>query len=370
MRKCLTSLLLFIIVTAVGLAAQSYQPATLLINGSQTPAQIPDLVGYRAVFVFIEDPADSQPDTTRVTELAFTNIADASAFTTSMQAFYPQYAAASTRAAKDAIVQSYITALNASLSTTGAAQLNAFVQASKSRINVYGNVVNGQNVVLYTTYYSSTALDTGTVDSIWDDYASDEGYDDVGMGAGLVCSDSPTNPLFQFGSTSIPGIVNGQSSSVGDNIPNGSTSGFESGGGYPGAGVVYTFTITYNFRQSCTIDGRDGWTQAFSLTLTWQAEIAYTKLLETGIAYGCSTNHAGVTTCSYPVSPWCQVANPDFVTSAVVDSQFWAAWYGEAACTRLGSSGPWTCLFGFAEGTTNQIRAGSFGGGPNCTYNP
>jgi hypothetical protein len=362
------SIVLLILAMAMGVSAQTYD--TLLVNGAATPSQIPDLMAYRAVFVHMQDPNDSVPVADRVSQIPFTNLQDMSTFETTTQSFYSAYTSATTRAQKDAIVQNTMNSLNTNLSSPGSLTLNNYIQSQKSGINVYGGVINGNSIVLYTTYYSVTALYTGTVESIWDDYSSDEGYDDVGGGGGLVCSDSPQNPLLQYGITQIPGTVTGQTSSVAYNIPNGSTSGFGASGGYPGAGTIYTSTTTYKFLQFCTIQGRDPWYQNISFSISPQFEIAYTKSLNTGIAYGCWVNHAGVTTCWYPTSAWCQVPNPDYNPSAISDTQFWAAWYVEAACGRLGTSGPWTCVLGLAKGTTNQIRAGSFGSPMPCSYNP
>jgi len=173
--KNVFKLLLVLLTVVEGTMMFAQAPATLLVNGALTPTQVPDEIGYRAVLIYMDDPNDALPVATRVAMVALPTVQDVSTFTTAVQAFYPAYEAASPQSAKDAIVQSYITSLNSSLSAAGVTALYNYVQAQKSNIQVWGQVVNGNTQVGFTTYTNATAQDVGDPDSYYDDYGDEEG---------------------------------------------------------------------------------------------------------------------------------------------------------------------------------------------------
>jgi hypothetical protein len=213
-----------------------------------------------------------------------------------------------------------------------------------------------------TLYTTVDPIYPGDPDPGWDDDAYEFGG--TGIVGGYYCVDSSRIPVMTYNGATIVGTVTADEGKVGMFVANDETA--PPGPASTGSGIS-TFGTTYKWYQECTIDGHPS-TNTYTLSITSQEEIAYTKFLATGyVGTDCYT--AGtVTICSYPVAPWCSnTSTPDYVVVGVNDSAFHAAWYSLGACTRLVNGGvpsAWGCIPLAAVGTTNSIKS------PSCTYNP
>lgn len=215
------------------------------------------------------------------------------------------------------------------------------------------------SVVIYDTF---DAVDLGGSDSGWDSYGDQE-IDVSGGTCSCIIDGIGTYPTFTFADGA--DIVHGSGGIVSAFVAGATANPLTTT-------PVQTGGWTFGYVISCSSNGHKVSQDIVHDPVNLQYEIAYTKLLETGIPNNCSTNNAGVQTCDYGVATWCLgIPSPDFAPTAVRDSQFYGAWNADAACARRGGTGtPWTCAFGFAVGTTNLQQAGSAFSPKACTYNP
>jgi hypothetical protein len=105
-----------------------------------------------------------------------------------------------------------------------------------------------------------------------------------------------------------------------------------------------TFDTDTSGDITCTAMGSGGWAHLGGFGSTVQLELAYTLELSLGRRDTCQTNAAGINTCNYYVTQWCNQTPDLSVTTirAIANPipNYWDVW---AVCTRTSQGAVWLC---------------------------